>query len=119
MSFDWKKFIELAEILVNQETEEAFRTAVSRSYYGVFGILRNIKGFKKHKGGDVHSKLIESLKKSDKEKEREIGRLLDELRRYRNYADYSEDRKIDKNLAENCIAKANKILNQLSQNETN
>ena len=47
MNFDWKLFVQLANELINcQRTEnlkEAYlRTAISRSYYGVFCIARNL-----------------------------------------------------------------------------
>ena len=52
MSFDWQSYISLAEELLElsqrKSLEEAcFRSAISRSYYGVFCIARN---FLKKKG---------------------------------------------------------------------
>ncbi len=47
MSFDWKSYIQLAEELINHQRtpslQEAYlRSAISRSYYGVFCIARNL-----------------------------------------------------------------------------
>lgn len=111
MNFDWRKFVDLAQRFITyEETEEVFRTAVSRSYYGVFGILRNYTGLKNYTRKDVHQRVIEALIYSQNKEERKIGRWLDELRKDRNKADYSENEKIDRNLAEKCIEIAKKIL---------
>jgi uncharacterized protein (UPF0332 family) len=113
MSFDWVKFIELAENLHLQKTEECFRTAVSRAYFGIFCIIRNYIGCKEHTKPDVHSKVIASLKTSEDPNEQEIGKMIDELRRLRNLADYNEDIKIDEEISKRCILKANEILRMI------
>ncbi|HPB34258.1 MAG TPA: DNA-binding protein, partial [Caldisericia bacterium] len=87
MSFNWEKFVVLAEKLHTQKSEECYRTAISRAYYGVFCILRDLKGYDKYTKGDVHSKIIEVYKKSNDSREKWIGKILDDLRNMRNTAD--------------------------------
>jgi len=46
MSFDWRTYLQLADALIKHQTatvpQEAYlRSAISRSYYGVFCIARN------------------------------------------------------------------------------
>jgi len=113
MSFDWVKFIKLAENLHLQNTEECFRTAISRAYFGIFCLIRNYKGYKEYTKPDIHSKVIRSLKTSGDPNEQEIGKLIDDLRRQRNLADYNENIKINKRISERCILKANKILEMI------
>jgi uncharacterized protein (UPF0332 family) len=110
MSFDWAKYIELADILHNKKTEESYRSAISRAYYGVFCLSRNIKGFKRYKKSNVHLKVIEVLRKSSNSNERLIGKLLDNLRIKRNNADYNDDKEIDEKISERSLLKAKKIL---------
>jgi len=113
MSFDWVKFIKLANFLDSRNTEECFRTAISRAYYGIFCIIRNYKGLKNYKKPDIHFKLIELLMISKDPKEKEIGQLLDDLRKKRNHADYDEEAKITKKISELSILKANEILKMI------
>jgi uncharacterized protein (UPF0332 family) len=113
MSFDWNKFIELAKNLHLQKTEECFRTAISRVYFGIFCIIRNYKGYKGYKKSNVHSKVIEALITSEDPNEQEIRKMLDELRRVRNLADYDEDKNINEEFSKRCILKANEILRMI------
>lgn len=98
MRFNWRDFITLGELFVTPQGEklqEAYwRTAISRFYYGVFGLIREgleSKGFTVPRDKNVHLYIIEALRKSDNEKEREIGLHLDRLRRERNIADYDSE----------------------------
>jgi uncharacterized protein (UPF0332 family) len=113
MSFSWVKFIELANFLHLHNTEEGFRTALSRAYYEVFCLIRNYKGLKTYTKSDVHTIFKELLKNSKNPKEREIGQLLDDLRKERNRADCDEETKITKEISELCILKAKKILEMM------
>jgi len=38
-SFDWLSYISLADILAKEDSEECYRSATSRAYYGVLGTL--------------------------------------------------------------------------------
>jgi len=113
MSFKWEEFILLAEKLLQNDDEASLRTCISRAYYGIFCIARNKKGFKNYKYPNIHKKVIEEYKNSDKEKERQIGEILYELRRWRNKADYDEDEQIEYELAKRVLLKAKQALKLL------
>jgi len=110
MSFDWKDYIRLAEDLLKYNTENCFRSGISRSYYGVFCTTRNKAGFKNYKKSDVHQKVIEYYQNSSDPKEQLVGNILDKLRRNRNDADYDEDKTIDAGLAQRVLLKSKRIL---------
>lgn len=112
MSFDWREYIDLALDLLNRPEESCYRSSISRAYYGAFCLARNRKGYKKYAGADVHRKVINSYKNSIHKDERNIGRILDKLRKARNDAYYDEDKIIDQALAQRIVASANLILNR-------
>ena len=113
MSFDWKTNIYLAEDLLNQTEESYFRSAVSRAYYGAFCIARNVIGFKDSTGANIHWEVINEYRSSSDKNERNIGRILDKLRRARNNADYNEDKPVTKDIAERSVISAKYILTSM------
>jgi uncharacterized protein (UPF0332 family) len=110
MSFDWVEYVKLAENFQKKLDESYLRSSISRAYYGIFCIVRNIKGYKDYTKADIHGKVINEYKNSDNLTEKNIGRILDELRRNRNDADYNEDKSIGKDLTERVVLKAKEIL---------
>ncbi|WP_448589768.1 HEPN domain-containing protein [Thermodesulfobium sp.] len=126
MDFDWKDYIKLAQKLYiesNKDSiEEAYnRSVISRSYYGIFCISRikaGLESYKPSKETDpgTHKKVISYYKSSNKLDEKELGKILDELRKWRNDADYEGRKGIDKNAAERAILKANEALKLLGEN---
>jgi len=113
MSFKWEDFILLAERLIQNDDEASLRTCISRAYYGIFCIARNKKGFKDYKYANVQKIVIEKYKNSDKKEEKIIGKILDNLRKERNKADYYEDERIDHELANRMLSKAKEVLKKL------
>jgi len=113
VSFGWKDYINLAEDLLDQSEESCFRSAVSRAYYGAFCIARNVKGFKDFTGANIHWKVINEYKNSSDKNERNIGRILDKLRRARNNADYNEDKPVTRGIAERAVISAKYILTSI------
>lgn len=113
MSFDWREYIRLAEELINQDKESCLRSGVSRAYYGVFCIMRDKAGFKTYKEYDVHRKVIEYYKSSRDKKEQYVGKLLDELRKKRNDADYDEDKNINADSAKTSLLESKTILQKM------
>lgn len=113
MSFGWKDYIDLAENLLEHSEESCLRSAVSRAYYGAFCIARNAKGFKDSTGGNIHRKVINEYKNSSDKNERDIGQILDKLRRARNNADYNEDKPVTKGIAERAVISAKYILTSM------
>lgn len=107
MSFPWRSFVDLAYELLktpsNSTLEEAsFRSAVSRSYYGVFGIAKNYLAANKVKIPivDTHKFVSSQYQKSPNKNRREIGEKMKRLWRERKAADYDESAKIDLKRAE-------------------
>ena len=96
MSFDWGKFIGLAEDLFNRagdfsDREACLRTAISRAYYGAFGLARRVaesEGLDLTGGPEDHEKVRAFFLQSGDQRRRGIGAHLDRLRRKRNRADY-------------------------------
>ena len=90
--FKWEKLYDVGICLKNiSEKEEYQRSAVGRYYYAAFGLVKIYYEETHHKtvpSNDGHSFLIENLKKSNFEKEVELGNNLEKLREYRNHADY-------------------------------
>ena len=115
MSFDWTKFISLAEELIKQKhaDEASWRSGISRAYYGVFCIARNKKGLKNYYKANVHKNVIKQYQDSYNRDEKYIGTILDKLRKERNKADYDEKEKIDSELAQRVILKAKEVLKKL------
>ncbi len=113
MSFNWIDFIELAKSLIENQDEASLRSGISRAYYGAFCIARNKKGLKGYKKADVHKKVIKSYQDSSSINEQYVGKILDELRRGRNHADYDEDKEIKFELARRILLKAEEALKRL------
>lgn len=86
----------LASLLLVEEEEEYVRTAVSRYYYGLFGVIRRYLINVKHKnylrngGSDVHRKIYDELRFSNDSTEKHISSILNKLRLIRNSADYDD-----------------------------
>ena len=113
MSFDWKEYIKLAENLIKQNNEACFRSGISRAYYGVFCIARNMAGYKNMKGAKVHKKVIDHYRDSSISWEQYVGNILDQLRKLRNEADYDEEKVITYDLAQRVLIKSKDILKKL------
>jgi len=107
MSFNWKDYVTFAEDCLQRNGEACLRSSISRAYYGIFCIARNRKGYMGHVG---HLKVIDLYKDSTNQDEQNIGQILDELRRKRNKADYEENFRIDRLLAERVVGKAKHAL---------
>jgi len=123
MSFDWEDYIRLANKLFNEPNknslEEAYnRSVISRAYYGVFCLARIKAGLEFDKNrAKIHQKVINYYKSSNKLKEKEVGQILDELRKDRNIADYEGIKYIDKERAERSILKANIVIEILKETQ--
>jgi len=125
MSFDWQSYISLAKELIkhsslyqNDSMQEAcYRSAISRSYYGVFCIARN---FLKKKGisipkTDTHKFVREKYMNSSIKIEKKIGENLGRLWRERKVSDYEDTADIDIKRSETAIKLAKRVLKSLKQ----
>lgn len=93
MSFNWSKFFDVGLCMKNiSKREEYQRSAVGRFYYAAFGLVKKYfekNHYRKVPSDSPHKFLIEELKKSNFEEEIELGKSLEKLRDYRNFADYN------------------------------
>lgn len=98
MPFDWKQYLELARELLRQsegrdadQRESLLRSVVSRAYYAAFCHARNYSrdwlNFQPNNTADDHGRLRAFLKTG---KRRGVAVKLDQLRQWRNEADYSD-----------------------------
>lgn len=121
MPFDWKQYLDLARELSqpttsNAGTQEArLRSAVSRAYYAAFCHARNYSRdwlkFVPNHTADDHGRLRAFLKDG---KRRGIALKLDQLRQWRNDADYSDSVTSDlATMATYAVSEASKLLDLL------
>ncbi len=120
MSFDWKLYVQLADELINhqktQGLQEAYlRSAISRSYYGVFCIARNFLISKSVAipRVDTHKFVREKYWNSTDRAEKKIGKDLLGLWQERKDADYKDSATVDINRARTAHQLAIRILNRL------
>lgn len=121
MSFDWKLFVQLADELISHQRtavlrEAYFRSAISRSYYGVFCITRNLlvsRGITIPKV-DTHKFVREKYLKSQNRLEKKTGKDLLDLWRDRKDSDYEDGATFDINRAKTAYQLAIRILNRLT-----
>jgi uncharacterized protein (UPF0332 family) len=100
MSFDWPRYLTLAQELVElskkHANKEAFlRSAISRAYYAAFCKSRNyLRDIDKDKDLDrspnVHEFVVDRFQNSNNKTKQKIGSYLHRLRRVRNVADYQD-----------------------------
>jgi uncharacterized protein (UPF0332 family) len=114
MSFNWVEFIELSEKLIDNFKDQAsFRTSISRAYYGAFCLARDKKQINSS-DKNVHKIVIEIFQKSNNINEKKIGKILFDLRKARNEADYQTNKSFNLDDTKRMIQKSRKIINLLS-----
>lgn len=123
MSFNWESYIDLAGVLIStakiqKPLEEAYlRSAMSRSYYGVFCMARN---FLKGKGKsipriDTHKFVREEYQNSTDLVARKVGSELSRLWRERKNADYDDRASINITRAKTAFFLAKRVSNDLQK----
>ena len=122
MSFDWSLYIEIARKLIavkaNGLDEARFRTAIGRSYYGVFCIAREFVESSKptpFARQSIHKQVIDTLQGSERPLERKIGAALKRLNKRRNDCDYEKEASIGGQDAEAAYAVATRVLRDLEK----
>lgn len=121
MSFNWESYIDLAGVLINtakiqKPFEEAYlRSAMSRSYYGVFCMARN---FLISKGRsisriDTHRFVREEYRNSTDLVARSVGSGLGRLWLERKHADYENSAIINIPRAETAFFLAERVSKDL------
>ena len=124
--FDWAGYLTLARELVepgeaqNTASETKLRCAVSRAYYAAFG--RATAYVSQLVGPDevpddwtVHQFVVDWFRGYPDRRLKKIGRRLDDLRLYRNDADYHANVSGWRNKAEASIAWASSSIDELQQ----
>ena len=122
MMFDWNHYIELADELMKAKpdrlTDAAIRSAVSRMYYGVFCLTRDLlkkKGFDLPRSGQVHTLVRDALKRLNSNDSVKLAKMLSELHSHRKVADYETAITINKNQAVLIDYKKREALEHLSK----
>src|SRR5581483_12108810 len=99
MPFDWSAFVSLARDLKaspEPDPEARLRTALSRAYFGAFCHARNYAQrwlrFQPSGTEEDHRRVRECLWGKRRQN---VARALDQLRRWRNIADYADDTRLD------------------------
>ena len=118
MSFEWSHYVDLAEELINHgegsDIESAyFRSAVSRAYYGVYCIARDM--VEKNTGKPVDSDLSHVAVRnafigSASKISNKVGKELQSLHSVRKNADYDSPQNFNKRKANKNLEKAKRIL---------
>lgn len=129
MSFDWKLYVDLSAELINHQRtpllKDAYlRSAVSRSYYGVFCIARAllINRTVYFPREDIHKFVREEFNRAHSNREKQIGTKLLRLWTERKAADYEEDEAFNDERAKTAYRLAVdtvKLLEELSEPKKN
>lgn len=119
-----EEFLDFAAELANSNTSgsAAHRSAVSRSYYGVYHAVRSAieKGLsiscRADSGGNEHKLVVDYLAGSQVDEAAEIARLLRNLSQSRKEADYDLDDKSAESQqnSQACVARGRNILEKLN-----
>jgi len=114
---DPKDFIDLSQALCKQINHEAaLRSAVSRSYFGLYNLLYQFlvsHGISLSNGADAHKKTCHCFHNCNFTDIEKLALILEDLRRERNRADYnlSIDKFRDPNVASMTTIKARAAFN--------
>lgn len=119
MPFDWQEYLRLAEKLLENpgaamHAEAAGRSAVSRAYYSVYCSVRNYASA--HDGyiplgeSEDHKLLVQHF---DRTNRGDVARQLQQLRRWRNDADYADTLVNVSAMAKNAISEAHRVRNKI------
>lgn len=129
MSFDWKLYLDLSDELINHQRNPSLkdaylRSAVSRSYYGVFCIARKPLIYKTVYSSkeESHKEVREYYNNAVTRKEKQIGAKLSRLWTERKAADYDSDETIGEERAKTAYRMAVetvKLLEELSEPKKN
>src|SRR5438067_12577797 len=99
---DFRDYLSLATTLSQGPTEAEWRSACSRGYYAAFHVARQLLlglGFLVPQADRAHGYLWLRLSNAGVTEVRRAGRLLNDLRRERNRADYDDHRTITQAMA--------------------
>jgi uncharacterized protein (UPF0332 family) len=109
--FDPDDLLEVAEHLLMRDGEASARSAISRAYYCVFLIARDLAGID-DESPSVHA---QTLRYFEDNGERDIADSLWELRRTRNRADYKTNLSVSRGQCVSALRKCRQTRAALKQ----
>jgi uncharacterized protein (UPF0332 family) len=115
MTFDWRKFFELAQDLASRRDSEAsLRSAVSRAYYAVHCSARDLARLNTSGARDAHKIVIEYYE-NRRGRAWSVGNTLAILLRERKHADYDDAPAVTPAKASTSIIRAQTALENLAK----
>lgn len=121
MVFDWADYLALARRLAGEPSEASHRSAISRAYYSVYHSARlflvETESFQTSTGAPVHAQLWKAFRNKGATYNA-IGLKGDRLRVNRTQADYDQEILKLRDLLDDSLAEAEKILGYLTQLKT-
>ncbi|MDQ1282708.1 MAG: hypothetical protein QG666_497 [Euryarchaeota archaeon] len=131
VNFDWKKYLDLAEDLAQNETDEAkLRASISRAYYAAFCNARNYMKCKDHNefppNAKEHHKYLAQYFRGESDESKtdidgsrnKIGKYLNSMRHDRrkvDYDDYVSDLEKLKKTADEVLKRSRHVVLKIEQ----
>ncbi|HEV3118847.1 MAG TPA: HEPN domain-containing protein [Gemmataceae bacterium] len=112
-----RDFLTLAQALLKESTEVAWRSAVSRAYYAAFHVARELLqdlGFVVPKAERAHAYLWRRLSNCGDPRLQAAGHEINDLRGDRNEADYDLRLSLAQTIADGQVRTARKIIDVLA-----
>jgi hypothetical protein len=121
MAFRWSDYLALAHDLIKRNDEAALRSAISRSYYAVFGTAEEtltanqiaVKKTRRRKKLNSHEAVWYTYRSDSRTSWQKVGTDGDRLKRERVQADYKAYATISPALASGVVARSSTLLRQL------
>ncbi len=117
--FNWLLYLDVADYLLSRTLEEYCRSAISRAYYGVHGVIKaqlEARGLSFRRRRDSKKAVINWLKSQrDDHALVKLGVELDRLLAERNEADYDTNKVFSYTQAQISIARARNIQTGISR----
>lgn len=117
--FNWQDYLSIADQLLQQQNEAAFRSAISRAYYATYNravtklieemLITRVDPTEVGK----HKKTWDLYRFSQDGRRRQIGINGDRLRKARTDCDYDQDTSIDSTVASKCVGGARRLYDEI------
>jgi len=116
VSFDWRKYLELAQSLCadREASEASLRAGISRAYYAAFHVCRKHAGVPTD-GPDSHARVWNKMSESPDRVEKSIGASGDRIKGMRKKADYDPHARIDRRTAQTAIEEAVSLIAKIDR----
>jgi uncharacterized protein (UPF0332 family) len=116
LTFDWRRYLSLAEDLSKRDEEAAHRCAVSRAYYSAYCYARDRAGINTEGLKDPHKMVAQYYEGRKVAKLRDFGaNQLPALHRSRKTADYDENAEVNATRSKWAVLKAREIVATLEK----